>query len=98
MNNFNKRALYRYTVRLLLFNLAMFFTSIISAQNLSFDKGKEYVLNEIKVSGIKSFSEQTVVAYTGLRKGQKIQIPGEEISAVIKNCGGWNCLAILMFI
>mgnify|MGYP002630502223 FL=1 len=88
MNNFNKRALYRYTVRLLLFNLAMFFTSIISAQNLSFDKGKEYVLNEIKVSGIKSFSEQTVVAYTRLRKGQKIQIPGEEISAVIKKLWG----------
>ncbi|MBT5788516.1 MAG: outer membrane protein assembly factor BamA [Flavobacteriaceae bacterium] len=53
------------------------------AQENAYDKGKFYELGEINVSGVKSFSPQTVVAYTGLKKGQRIQIPGEEISATI---------------
>jgi outer membrane protein insertion porin family len=53
------------------------------AQQTSFDKGNIYEIGEITVTGVKSFSPQTVVAYTGLRKGQRIQIPGEEISATI---------------
>jgi outer membrane protein insertion porin family len=52
-------------------------------QQTSFDKGNIYEIGEITVTGVKSFSPQTVVAYTGLRKGQRIQIPGEEISATI---------------
>ncbi len=46
-------------------------------------KGKEYVINDLNVSGIKSFSEQTVITYTGLFVGKKVQIPGEEISKII---------------
>lgn len=54
-----------------------------NAQETAYDKGKFYELGEITVNGVKSFSPQTVVAYTGLKKGQRIQIPGEEISATI---------------
>lgn len=54
-----------------------------NAQQNTYDKGKFYELGEIKVTGVKSFSPQTVVAYTGLKKGQRIQIPGEEISTTI---------------
>jgi outer membrane protein insertion porin family len=54
-----------------------------NAQQNAYDKGKFYELGEINVTGVKSFSPQTVVAYTGLKKGQRIQIPGEEISATI---------------
>jgi len=54
-----------------------------NAQENAYDKGKFYELGEINVTGVKSFSPQTVVAYTGLKKGQRIQIPGEEISATI---------------
>jgi len=54
-----------------------------NAQQNSYDKGKFYELGEINVTGVKSFSPQTVVAYTGLKKGQRIQIPGEEISTTI---------------
>ena len=54
-----------------------------NAQDNAYDKGKFYELGEITVTGVKSFSPQTVVAYTGLKKGQRIQIPGEEISATI---------------
>ena len=55
----------------------------VQGQKNSFDKGKEYTIGDINVTGVKSFSPQTVVAYTGLQKGQRIQIPGEEISATI---------------
>ena len=55
----------------------------VEAQETSFNKGTFYELGEITVTGVKSFSPQTVVAYTGLQKGQRIQIPGEEISATI---------------
>jgi outer membrane protein insertion porin family len=54
-----------------------------NAQENAYNKGKFYELGEINVTGVKSFSPQTVVAYTGLKKGQRIQIPGEEISATI---------------
>ena len=55
----------------------------IFGQNLSFDEGEVYTLDEISVTGLKSFNEQTVITYTGLSKGKQIRIPGEEISQVI---------------
>ncbi len=63
------------TVALLSFNSV--------AQETSYVKGNEYVLKEVSVSGLKNFNEQTVITYTGLKEGQKIRIPGEEISAII---------------
>lgn len=63
--------------------IVLFGLGQLNAQETYFDKGKFYQLGEITVTGVKSFSPQTVVAYTGLRKGQRIQIPGEEISATI---------------
>jgi len=55
----------------------------ITAQDIPFDKGKEYILGGLTVTGIKSYNQQTVVAYTGLREGQVITIPGEQISKVL---------------
>ena len=62
---------------------ALFLSLNIFSQNLSFDKGEVYTLDEISVTGLKSFNEQTVITYTGLSKGKQIRIPGEEISQVI---------------
>ena len=53
------------------------------SQQTDFVKGNEYILNEINVTGLKNFNEQTVITYTGLKQGQKIRIPGEEISSII---------------
>ena len=68
------------------------FTLIIGAfsygQTESFVKGKTYELDSITVSGIKTFNEQTVISYSGLRKGQKIKVPGEEVSSVINKLWG----------
>ena len=51
-------------------------------------KGKLYTIDTIVVSGIKTFSDQTVISYSQLRKGQKINIPGDEISSIINKL--WN--------
>ena len=45
-----------------------FFTQ---AQDLKYGNGEKYILGEITVSGNTSFSEQTIVAYSGLRKGKE---------------------------
>tara|TARA_B100001059_G_scaffold44533_1_gene36894 strand:+ start:14988 stop:17477 length:2490 start_codon:yes stop_codon:yes gene_type:complete len=62
---------------------------ITQAQNLNeYVKGKLYTIDTIEVSGIKTFSDQTVISYSQLRKGQKINIPGDEISSIINKL--WN--------
>ena len=58
------------------------------AQETTFEDGKEYILGGLTVTGLQSYNEQTVKAYTGLRVGQPIKVPGDEISAVIKKLWG----------
>lgn len=53
-------------------------------ERLPFDQGKEYILADVKVIGKISYNEQTVVTFAGLEKGQKIVVPGEQISTAIK--------------
>ncbi len=56
----------------------------LSAQDIPIANGKEYTIGEIEVTGNSSYNEQTVIAFTGLKKGDKIYIPGDRMSAVIK--------------
>ena len=58
------------------------------AQEMSFGESETFILGDLKVTGLKSYNEQTVKTYTGLRVGQVIEIPGEEISGIIKKL--WN--------
>ncbi|WP_194851394.1 outer membrane protein assembly factor BamA [Nonlabens antarcticus] len=44
----------------------------------------EYIIGDIAVTGAKSYNENTVIAFTGLRKGDKIFVPGERLSSVVK--------------
>jgi outer membrane protein insertion porin family len=57
--------------------------SKVHSQVGEFSKGKKYIIDSIIVSGLKTFNEKTVISYSGLRKGQLVQIPGEEISSTI---------------
>ena len=52
--------------------------------------GTKYILGDITVTGNTNFSPQTVVTYSGLRKGQEVMIPGEKISAAIKKLWSSN--------
>lgn len=78
------------SVALVLF--ALFFTFSANAQtkkdsinnSLSFEKGKEYILGGISVTGLKKFSEETVKVFTGLRNGQAIKLPGDKLTSAIK--------------
>lgn len=60
----------------------------LQAQETPYNTGKKYTLGGITVSGNTNFSEQTIVTYSGLRKGKEMKIPGEDISNAIKKL--WN--------
>ena len=60
----------------------------LQSQELSIQNAKDYIIGDIKVTGNVSFNAQTVVTYSGLRKGQEVAIPGETISNAIKKL--WN--------
>ncbi|MGK0252743.1 MAG: outer membrane protein insertion porin family [Mariniflexile sp.] len=69
--------------------ILLFLSSIsIQAQELPYSNGKKYTLGDISVSGNTSFSEQTIITYSGLSKGKEMAIPGEEIGNAIKKL--WN--------
>ncbi|MDG2430952.1 POTRA domain-containing protein, partial [Flavobacterium sp.] len=63
------------------------FSQMKAQDRVPFDQGKKYILAEVKLTNKISFNDQTVVTFAGLEKGQKITIPGEEISAAIKKLG-----------
>ena len=60
-----------YSNILKLYSLILFLMVFqgVTAQETSYVKGNEYIIEDITVSGLKSFNEQTVITYTGLRKG-----------------------------
>ncbi|WP_298341671.1 outer membrane protein assembly factor BamA [uncultured Algibacter sp.] len=60
----------------------------LSAQNSNFSTGKKYTIGEISVAGNTTFSEKTIITYSGLRKGSEVTIPGEDIGKAIKKL--WN--------
>lgn len=84
INGISKRLKFYPKYLLLLFLIGQ--TAI--AQDIAFEDGREYVLGGLEVTGLQSYNEQTVKTYTGLRIGQKVTVPGEEISAVIKKLWG----------
>ena len=63
----------------------------------SYEDGKKYILGGLDVSGLKSYNEQTVKTYTGLRVGQPITIPGDQISAVINKLWGLELFSNIEF-
>lgn len=77
--------------------LLLLTTTITFAQEPSLENGKKYILGGIEVTGVKSYNEQTVKTFTGLRVGQEITIPGEEISGVIKKLWGLELFSDVKF-
>ncbi|MDB2702460.1 outer membrane protein assembly factor BamA [Flavobacteriaceae bacterium] len=60
----------------------------IQAQEVKFTPGKLYTIDSIQVKGLKNFNEKTVVSYSGLRRGQRVRLPGDKISSIINKL--WN--------
>jgi len=77
--------------------LLLFFTLFTFAQDISFENGKKYILGGLEVTGLQSYNEQTVKTYTGLRVGQPITVPGDQLSAVIKKLWGLELFSDIEF-
>ena len=58
--------------------------TITVQENIVYEKGKEYVLGGISISGLQKFSESTVKVFTGLKIGQPIKLPGDKLTSAIK--------------
>ena len=71
---------YKKIYCILLFTILSFAT--LSAQKLQGDI--KYTINSITVTGAQSFNEKTVIAFTGLKIGDRIYIPGEKLSEITK--------------
>ena len=95
-NNLIKRIIRTTSCKIIIF-LLFLTPSINFAQDTSLENGKKYILGGIEVTGVQSYNEQTVKTFTGLRVGQEITIPGEEISAVIKKLWGLELFSDVKF-
>ena len=45
---------------------------------------KQYYIGQITVDGVKNYDERLLIGLSGLAEGQKIEIPGEEITKAVK--------------
>lgn len=63
------------------------FTQVKAQERVPYDQGVPYILADVKVTGKITYNPNTVVTFTGLEKGQKIIIPGDNISNAIKKLG-----------
>ena len=62
----------------------LFIFTISLTVNAQVEGGKKYLIKDISVTGNTNFSEQTVIAYSKLRKDEEIQIGGEKIANAVK--------------
>ncbi len=51
---------------------------------INYERGREYILGGITVTGLQKFSEETVKVYTGLLIGQPVKLPGDKLTSAIK--------------
>lgn len=52
--------------------------------SLNYSNPKEYIVGSIKVEGLKVLDENALISLSGLKVGDKVKIPGDEISGAIK--------------
>lgn len=51
---------------------------------VSYANPKEYTIADISVSGVKYLDKETIISLSGLKKGDKISIPGDELTTALK--------------
>ena len=70
----------------ILFALAFMMPFAVSAQNgavVDYNSPKKYILKGIKVEGTNYLDQGRLIALTGLKAGEKIDIPGQELSGIM---------------
>ncbi|UJH90884.1 outer membrane protein assembly factor BamA [Antarcticibacterium sp. 1MA-6-2] len=73
------------------------YTLSFQAQDLPLGQGIKYTIGEIKVTGADSYNDQTVIAFTGLKKGDELFIPGDRLSKVLKKLWDLNLFSDINF-
>ena len=66
--------------------LALIMPCTVFAQNgavVDYESPKEYVLKKIKVEGVNYLSGDRLIALTGLQEGDKVEIPGQQLSGIV---------------
>ena len=97
MNNLVNTMLFKIPLCHCITIVCIAFSFTLQGQNNSYDSGKTYILEDVSVSGNTSFNKNTIVTYSGLRKGKEINIPGEDIASAIKKLWNSKLLVILKF-
>jgi outer membrane protein insertion porin family len=59
--------------------------SSIGGIDFSYQNPKQYEIGPIRIEGADNFDHQAIKLIAGLRQGQKITLPGEQINKAIKN-------------
>lgn len=55
-----------------------------NSNSLNYSNPKEYIVSSIKVEGLKVLDENALISLSGLKVGDKVKVPGDEISGAIK--------------
>ncbi|MBO6035075.1 MAG: hypothetical protein J6P34_04390, partial [Paludibacteraceae bacterium] len=61
--------------------------SVITAEQLpdfNYDNPRTYEIEEITVSGKNNYEDFVLIGYSGLKKGERIMIPGDDLTNVIR--------------
>jgi len=82
----NYRIMTRKLAHSLLIAVVFLLSTIATAQkdDTPIGKATKYKIGEIAVTGSQTYNENTVIAFTGLRKGDEIYVPGQRLSDVVK--------------
>ena len=88
MNNLADTKALKFLISTCIAFVCIVCSATLYGQDISYENGKKYIIGGISVSGNTTFNEQTVVAYSGLRQGEEITVPGEEIANAIKKLWG----------
>ena len=88
---------YFYRTLYCAFLFTMLSVCSLTAQQKELDSGTRYTINSISVTGEQSFNESTVIAFTKLKVGDRIYIPGEKLSSVTKKLWEQNLFSDIAF-
>ena len=83
MNNLLNKLIKLVDGRFLIY-FSLIFSSTLFSQNKNYNSSKKYTIENIIVSGTNNYSKSTIIAYSGINKGDTLEVPGEKISAAIK--------------
>ena len=69
---------------LLLAGLSLRAQSSRSSIEIDYNNPRKYIVGGVGVEGNQYFNEHQILQLTGLREGQELTVPGEDVSGIVK--------------